>query len=149
VVAALAIIGLIAAALSTSDSQIFALGTEFRSLISGPGRRVMLGTRLAIIFFGLAAMVFSILSSDELVLLARVSFAGTALLAPMIFTAVFTRKKPAVLIPMMTLACLIVFILSLLGLVPDQLFRIRMDLLLLVFLGIFSVIVNLFTPDEK
>lgn len=148
-VAALAIIGLIAAALSTSDSQIFALGTEFRSLLKGRDKTVMLRTRLAIIFFGIAAMVFSILSSDELVLLARVSFAGTALLAPMIFTAIFLKKKPGVIIPVMTFTCLIIFILSLLGWIPDQIFRIRMDLLLLVFLGIFTLIINLFTTDGK
>ena len=68
IVAAAAIIGLFAAALSTSDSQIFALGTEFRSLMSGNDRMVMIRTRIAIICFGLAALVFSILSSDELVL---------------------------------------------------------------------------------
>ncbi|MGM0474836.1 MAG: hypothetical protein ACQERV_11880, partial [Bacteroidota bacterium] len=148
-VAALAIIGLIAAALSTSDSQIFALGTEFRSLLKGTDKMVMLRTRLAIVFFGMAAMVFSILSSDELVLLARVSFAGTALLAPMIFTAIFLKKKPGIIIPVMTFACLIIFILSLLGWIPDQIFRIRMDLLLLVILGIFTLIINLFTTDGK
>ncbi|HER08442.1 MAG TPA: sodium:solute symporter family protein [Bacteroides sp.] len=148
IVAALAIIGLVAAALSTSDSQIFALGTEFRSLISGPDRKVMLRTRLAIIFFGIAALVFSILSSDELVMLARVSFAGTALLAPMIFTAVFSGKRSGPMIPVATFACLVIFISSLLGWIPDQLFHIRMDLLLLLFLGVFSLLVNLFSRNE-
>jgi uncharacterized membrane protein len=49
----------------------------------------------------------------------------------------------------MTFVCLIIFILSLLGWIPDQIFSIRMDLLLLVFLGIFTLIINLFTTDGK
>ncbi len=144
IVAALAIIGLVAAALSTSDSQIFALGTEFRSLLSGDDRKLMLRTRVAIIFFGMAALVFSILSSDELVLLARVSFAGTALMAPMIFTAVFSKVKPGTVIPLATLAALVLFIFSLLGWIPDQYWNIRLDLLLLTFLGVFAAIVGLY-----
>ena len=148
-VAAAAIIGLIAAALSTSDSQIFALGTEFRSLISGRDRIVMLRTRIAIIFFGIAALVFSILSSDELVLLARVSFAGTALMAPMILTAVFSKKRTGIIIPLTTLICLVIFITSLIGWIPEELWNIRMDLFLLVFLGLFSIAVNLFSIEQE
>jgi len=143
IIAAAAIIGLIAAALSTSDSQVFALGTELRSLLSGKMKTNMLPTRIAIICFGLAAMVFSILSSDELVMLARVSFAGTALMAPMIFSAILFKRKPAAIIPVMTLICLIIFILSLFGWIPDNIRNIRMDILLLVFLGVFSIITKL------
>ncbi len=148
IIAAAAIIGLIAAALSTSDSQIFALGTEVRSLMSGSEKLNMLRTRLAIICFGLAAMVFSLLSSDELVMLARVSFAGTALMAPMIFSAVLFNGKPAAIIPVMTMICLIVFIISLFGWIPDTLWNIQMDMLLLVFLGVFSIIARLASSDK-
>ena len=148
-VAALAIIGLVAAALSTSDSQIFALGTEFRALLSGDDRKLMIRTRLAIICFGVAALVFSILSSDELVLLARVSFAGTALMAPMIFAAVFSKRKPGVVIPLVTVAALVLFILSLLGWIPDQFWNIRLDLMLLVFLGVFSAVVSIYNNRSE
>jgi len=147
IIAAAAIIGLIAAALSTSDSQVFALGTELRSLMYGNDKIIMIRTRIAIVCFGLAAMVFSILSSDELVLLARVSFAGTALMAPMIFSAVFSRRKPAKIIPFMTLIGLIIFIISLLGWIPDEILNIRMDMLLLIFLGVFTIIIKLVTSD--
>ncbi len=75
-IASAAIIGLFAAAMSTSDSQLFALGNELRGLISKSENDSLKPIRLAIISFALAALVFSLLSSDQLVLLARVSFAG-------------------------------------------------------------------------
>ena len=146
-IAAAAIIGLIAAALSTSDSQIFALGTEIRSLMPGKEKATMLRTRIAIVCFGLAAMVFSVLSSDELVMLARVSFAGTALMAPMIFSAILLNKKPAPIIPVMTLIGLIVFIISLFGWIPDQYWNIRIDIILLAALGLFSITASLASTE--
>ena len=109
----------------------------------------MIRTRLAIICFGVAALVFSILSSDELVLLARVSFAGTALMAPMIFAAVFSKRKPGVVIPLVTVAALVLFILSLLGWIPDQFWNIRLDLMLLVFLGVFSAVVSIYNNRSE
>ena len=96
VIGATVAVGLIAAAMSTADSQIFALGAEVRSLLSGTERAVMLRTKLAIVFFALAALVFAIFSSDQLVLLARVSFAGTALLAPLVLGAILSRHPPGV-----------------------------------------------------
>ncbi|KPL16922.1 MAG: sodium:solute symporter, partial [Bacteroides sp. SM23_62] len=92
-IAAAAIIGLIAAALSTSDSQIFAMGSELRSLIAVRDK-TLTKTRVGIIFFALAALVFSLIASDRLVMLARVSFAGTALAAPMILAAILQERPP-------------------------------------------------------
>ena len=94
-------------------------------------------------------MVFSILSSDELVMLARVSFAGTALMAPMIFSAILFNKKPASIIPVMTLIGLIVFIISLFGWIPDLYWNIRIDIILLVVLGAFSIIANLLSSGVQ
>ena len=61
IIGATVAIGLVAAAMSTADSQIFALGAEVRSLISGTERAVMLRTKLAIVFFAVAALVFALL----------------------------------------------------------------------------------------
>lgn len=138
-IAAATVIGLIAAALSTSDSQIFALGSELRSMLKGSDRSQMIRTRGAMIFFAVAALIFSVLSSDQLVLLARVSFAGTSLLAPMIFYAVVSNKKPGKSIIFFTCGGLIIFILSLLKVIPGTVFNVRMDLFLLVSLGIIAL----------
>ncbi|NJK83961.1 MAG: hypothetical protein HC912_09305 [Saprospiraceae bacterium] len=64
---ALVMIGLIAAAISTSDSQIFALGGEIRSLLQGEDRSMMFISKVCIFFFALVALVFAVLSNDQLV----------------------------------------------------------------------------------
>lgn len=143
VVAAITVIGLIAASLSTSDSQIFALGTEFRSILKGDDKKLMLGARLAIIFFGAAALVFSILSSNQLVLLARVSFAGTSLMAPMIFAAILSSKPPGFEIVILTFVGLLLFIGSLFGLLPAVIVGLRIETFLLLCLSL-VVLISLF-----
>ena len=116
-VAALAVVGLFAACLSTTNAQIFALGTELRSLLSGDDKRNMRLTKLGILIFSLIVLVFSSLISDELVLLARVSFAGTSMIAPVVLSAVIFKNPPKSILILSTFA-LGYFVLSLLGWVP-------------------------------
>lgn len=138
-IAAITIVGLMAAALSTSDSQIFALGSKLRSLLKGEEQTVLTKTRIAIVIFGGAALLLSMFSSDELVLIARVSFAGTSLLAPMVFSVVLSKRRPGIEISMATLVGLHIFLGSLFGLVPSIVGTIRLDMLLLVGLAIYSL----------
>ena len=91
------------------------------------------------VVFGIAALILSIISSDELVLIARVSFAGTSLMAPMVFSAVFSNGKPGIEISIATFIGLLIFIASLFGIVPGMIFGIRLDMLLLVLLGIYAI----------
>lgn len=147
-VAAITVIGLIAAALSTSDSQIFALGAEFRSIIDRNKKKMMLRTRLAMIFFGIAALVFSILSSDQLVLLARVSFAGTSLMAPMIFAAILSKQSPGPEIVVLTATGLLIFLGSLFGFLPSVLAGIRIETFILLCLSIVAIF-SLFYRKSK
>src|SRR5690606_32643596 len=116
-VAALAVVGLFAACLSTTNAQIFALGTELRSLLSGSDKRNMRITQLAILVFSLIVLGFSTIMSDELVMLARVSFAGTSMIAPVVLAAVIFKHPPRSLLILSGLA-LTYFVLSLLELVP-------------------------------
>ena len=139
-IAAIAVVGLLAAGLSTTDSQIFALGTELRSLMKGDEKKVLKIARFGIFGFAIIAMIFSILASDQLVMLARVSFAGTAMLAPMILTGVLTKKTMGNEIIIATALALTAFVLSLLGVLPSEVGPVRMDLFLLVSLGLFSLI---------
>ncbi len=138
--AAFAILGLIAAAISTSDSQIFAMGGELRSLLQGEDQKMIKITRFAIVFFAAVVLAFSLISNDQLVLLARTSFAGTALMAPMIFTAVFSNRKLSMAIPVATFIGMLFFIGSLLNIVPDSLFDLRLDLFLILVLTLFSLL---------
>jgi len=133
-VAALGLIGLIAAAISTSDSQIFALGTELRSLLTIDDKKALAITRVFILVFGVIALVFSILSSEHLVLLALKSFAGTAMLGPLILVGVLSNKKPGLLIPICTLIALLVFVLSSAGIIPNEYYTIKIEAFLFCFL---------------
>jgi SSS family solute:Na+ symporter len=91
----------------------------------------MIQTKIAIVGFAMTALVFAILSSDQLVLLARVSFAGTALMGPLILAAVMTRSTPGREIIVISALGLTLFILALLGVIPDNPGGVRIDLILL------------------
>lgn len=138
--AAFVLIGLLAAAISTADSQIFALGTEMRSILNmGDDAKMLRTTKIGIGVFAIIALIFSIVSSDQLALLARTSFAGTSLLAPMIFSAIFYDKPEQLkILPIATFIGLLAFIGSLLGIVPSVIFGLRMDLFLILALGVLA-----------
>ncbi|MBB4077616.1 SSS family solute:Na+ symporter [Lewinella aquimaris] len=143
--AAFVLIGLLAAAISTADSQIFALGTELRSILAiKDDRRLLRITKVGIGVFALVALAFSIVSGDQLALLARTSFAGTSLLAPMIFYAIFGRRGAgSKVLPLMTLAGILVFVGSLFGVIGDHVAGLRLDLLLLIGLALTALGVGL------
>jgi len=135
-VAALGLVGLIAAAISTSDSQIFALGSELRSMLSIDDRKAVSITRVFILIFGLLALVFSIVSTEHLVLLARTSFTGTAMMAPMILVGILSSKKLSLLMPLVTLGSLIVFILAKMEIVPTKFWGLETEILLFLLLAL-------------
>ena len=148
-IAAIVMIGLVAAAISTSDSQLFALGGELRSILKGEDKKMVGYARISIFFFAICSLVFALMSSDDLVLLARTSFAGTSLLAPMIFIGIFSDKSHEMkFIPLATLIVILIFIASLLGWIPNKVVGIRMDLFLLGLLSIFAL-TNLFIKRQK
>jgi solute:Na+ symporter, SSS family len=143
IIAALVMIGLLAAATSTADSQLFALGTELRSMLRVTDVSSVKYTRIAVLCFGMASLAFSIIASDQLVLLARVSFAGTAMAGPMILSAVVLSRPPSKIIVGASLIGLVLFILSLLKIIPDHVGPVRMDLGLIVVLTVIAVLANL------
>ena len=129
VVAAMVIVGLIAAAISTADSQLFALGSELRSGFSDFNKKSLSLMRVAIVIFALSALIVSLVSNTHIVLLARTSFAGSSLLAPMILSAVFFPKQINYAIPILTGFGLMTFLASIFGLIDNMLWGLRMDLL--------------------
>ena len=116
---------------------------ELRSLLKGEEKKVLAITKIGMVVFALAALIFSLISSDQLVLLARVSFAGTALMAPMIISAMLATGKTNMIVVWVTALAKGVFIASLLGIIPAMVSGVRMDLLLFIFLGVLTAIVNL------
>lgn len=149
-VAALGLIGLIAAAISTSDSQIFALGSELRSLLNVDDKKAISITRAFIMVFGLLALVFSIVSTEHLVLLARTSFTGTAMMGPMILVGILSGKKLSKLMPIVTLFALVVFILSKIGIVPGKIWLLQTEIVLfsVLALAVFIEILVMRSPKK-
>lgn len=133
----LALVGLFAAGLSTTNAQLFALGAELRSLLSGSDRTVMAVTRAAILVFALIVFGFSIVMSDQLVLLARTSFTGTSMMAPMVLGAVILRRPPRALVAI-SAAAMLSFFAAQLGLLPNMIAEIRLDLLLYLSLALLA-----------
>jgi len=144
-VASAAIIGLFAAAMSTSDSQLFAMGNELRSLITRKENSSLLPVKIAIIGFAMAALVFSLLSSDQLVLLARVSFAGTAMTGPLVILGIFSKKPQGIFMIILSGVGLLVFVGSQAGFLPDMLGPLRMDLFLMGTLSVAAIINSIVT----
>jgi SSS family solute:Na+ symporter len=147
-VAALAVIGLIAAGLSTTNAQIFALGSELRGLLKGSEKQVMLKTKIGIFVFSVIALVFSLQVTDQIVLLARVSFAGTGIMGPMILLGILSDRKISPIVIYMSGAGLAVFLLSLMGVLPTEIMGLRMDLLLFIVLGLTAVAGYVFGNEE-
>ena len=102
---------------SNTNAQIFALGTELRSLLSGSDKSNMRITQVAILVFTLIVLVFSAYMSDKLVLLAIVSFAGTSMIAPVVLGAVIFKHPSKSLLVVSALA-LAYFVLSLIEWIP-------------------------------
>jgi len=140
IIGAAVLVGLVAAAISTADSQLFALGLELQSMLPGNAERNLPRTRVAILCFALSAFVVAINSTDQLVLLARISFAGTALLAPMIIAAIFAPRRPGRTVIAATAAALIVFLSAAMGVLPNSIGEYRLDLVLLLSLATFTLL---------
>ena len=149
IIGAIVMIGLIAAAISTSDSQLFALGGELRSILKGEDEEMVRYARIGIFIFALIALLFALISSDQLVLLARTSFAGTSLLAPLIFTVIFYKNADRLgIVPIVTLIALIIFVASLLNWIPNMVLGVRMDLFLLGIL-ILTTLISIYIDKNK
>lgn len=150
-IGAIVMIGLIAAAISTADSQLFALGSELRSILEGEDRQMVRYARIGIFFFAILALILALLSSNELVLLARTSFAGTSLLAPLIFTGIYNESAHRfnMLLPVATLIGLLTFVASSIGWIPDKIIGVRLDLVLLGMLSIVAVAAVLLNAEDR
>lgn len=152
VVAGLAIIGLFACVLSATNAKVFALGSELRSLLGGNDKQVMLKVKLSLVLFATITFISAISISDQLALLSKTSFTGTAMMAPMVLSAVLSKRKPGNEIIAFTVVALVVFLLSLAGLIPAKLLGLNIELWLFILLavaGTLSAIARKITQPQQ
>lgn len=133
-VGGLAIVGLFAAVLSTTNAQIFALGNELRSLLSVSDKSALFITKIFLFVFSVLVMIFASLMGDQIAMLARVSFTGTSLFAPVILAAVIQKGKPGKELVVISMISLLVYLTSLAGFIPSKLGVIQLDILLYLIL---------------
>ena len=122
--------------MSTADSQLFALGSELRALLDVPEEVATLRARQAIVALAIAALALSLVSSDQLVLLARVSFTGTAMLAPTVLASVAGRAQVPRILPLSSIGAMGLYLAVLVGFLPDRILGLRVELGLLALLAI-------------
>ena len=122
--------------MSTSDSQLFAMGNELRGLMGKKGSESLAPIKIAIISFAVAALLFSLFSSDQLVLLARISFAGTAMMGPLVILGIFSKKPQGWFMIIISGFGLAAFVLSQVAVLPSMIGPFRMDLFLMIVLSI-------------
>jgi len=70
---------------------------------------------------------------DQIALLARVSFTGTAMMAPVILAGVIMKGKPGKELLVVSLIALSVFLASIGGMVPSKVGAVQLDILLYIF----------------
>lgn len=140
VLGALAIVGLIAAAMSTADSQLFALGSESQVGFASNDENLKIGsTKIIIVIFTIGCFALSLLATPEIVSLARVSFAGTGIIGPMIILAIFSKNHLSFVLPLITAISLFAFLLSSIGVIGNSYIGIRLDLLLFAITSVAAI----------
>ena len=106
-------------------------------------------TRISLFVFAAIVMLFSTIMSDELALLARVSFTGTAMMAPIVLMAVISKAAPPRGIIIVSVLALSIYLLSMLGVVPGMIAGLRLDLALYLFLVISTLVIVFLTRNRE
>lgn len=131
---ALFVVGVVAAAMSTTDSQLMAIGTEWGSFFSkesiGLNQKAKLYVKLSATIVALVALVLAQSSFKSLILFSINSFIGTSFLVPIIYSLTVEKKIVKNLLVFISIFCVVVFMLSLIGFVPKMIFGLRVELFL-------------------
>ena len=126
------IIGLLSASMSTVDSQIFAVGTEWAGLFKKKvaGDKQIFFTKLfALLMIGTACLIAQF-SFKSLIVFAAKSFMGTGLLSPILLSALvfYKHKKIILIITSVVMVFSFYFLLALLKIVPEEIMNIHCSL---------------------
>lgn len=131
-VGALFIVGVLAAAMSTIDSQLLAIGTEWSAAMH-EGRVPRATIKVFGAVFAVFVVVLAQTSFQSIVLFSVNSFIGTSLLFPLILSAAY-KGKAARMMTGVSFGAVLIFGLKVLGVVPPQLVGLRTELWIYIFL---------------
>lgn len=136
---ALFIVGVLAAAMSTADSQLLAIGTEWSSALVGKDIQHHPSARLLVKSIGVVVAVLALIlaqsSFNSLVLFAVNSFIGTSLLLPIILASLLQSKLWRNILVLASMVAVAIFIPVMLGILPKTLAELRVELWLYLVLA--------------
>ncbi len=131
---ALFIVGVLAAAMSTADSQLMAIGTEWSSTLFKENiqthKRAKLSVKLIAGTVAIVALILAQSSFKSLVLFAINSFIGTSLLLPIVLASTLQNKVYRQWLIYSSVGAILIFLAVLLTIMPKMLFGLRIELIL-------------------
>ncbi len=142
---ALFIVGVLAAAMSTADSQLMAIGTEWSSTLFKENiqthKRAKLSVKVIAGAVAIVALILAQSSFKSLVLFAINSFIGTSLLLPIVLASTLQNKTYRQWLIYSSVGAVLIFLAVLLTIMPKMLFGLRMELILYAVLASVIVVV--------
>lgn len=131
---ALFIVGVLAAAMSTADSQLMAIGTEWSSAMTEqdiqkhPSAKVLVKSIGAVV--ALVALALAQTSFKSLILFSINSFIGTSLLLPIVLATAVRSQAHRWLLIISSVVAVAIFLPVVLGILPKMIMGLRIELIL-------------------
>ncbi len=148
---ALFVVGVLSASMSTSDSQLMAIGTEWGSFLSLKDLTSNKNAKILVKSMAFICAVISLVlaqsSFKSLVLFSINSFIGTSFLIPIIYS--LHAKKGRSFLIFISFFCISVFTAILLGFVPKYVFELRLELFLYALMFLAISFVRLFNESTN
>lgn len=142
---ALFIIGVISASMSTSDSQLMAIGTEWGSFFTKnkleKNKNAKIYVKTAAFITAFFALILAQSSFKSLILFSIKSFIGTSMLLPIVYSLWIKSKKLKNVLISISIFNVTIFILILLDLIQKNIFGIKIELLLYLLMGTTMIMV--------
>ncbi|MFB2589000.1 sodium:solute symporter [Acinetobacter sp. c1-l78] len=136
---ALFIVGAWAADMSTVDSQLLAIGTEWRSAMlkediqDHPTSNI--GVKIGGVFVAIVSLILAQTSFQSLILFAINSFVGTSLLLPIVIAASTVCQQRRLALASVSIFSVIVFLLKMFEVLPKNIAGLKIEIYLYILVG--------------
>ncbi len=134
---ALFVIGVLSASMSTSDSQLMAIGTEWASFFSSKNieenKNAKIFVKITALICSIIALILAQSSFKSLILFSINSFIGTSFLLPILYSLKVQKAK--YILAFISFFCVAIFTASLLGFLPKYILHLRIELILYCIIG--------------
>lgn len=137
---ALFIVGVVSASMSTSDSLLMAIGTEWGSFFSRyrikDDKNAKIYVKISAFTIAFISLILAQGSFKSLVLFSINSFIGTSFLVPILYSISLKSNAKREFLIGVSVVCVSIFILKLLSFIPSSFLHTKIELFLYAFMGI-------------